>query len=117
ADIVDVEGYGKSWSPRMLLEPRRNQPDDTRMPLIARRHQHGRTIADDKFGIRFRARLDQHFGFHRLPLLVQAVERFGNAIRLFRSQRGKQCTAKRSVADPSAGIDAGPEQEAEMVAV
>ena len=56
----------------------------------------------------------QHFLLHRLPLLVQPVERLGDGAGLDRIVGGQQPAAKRGVADAPAGIDARADQEGEV---
>ena len=59
-------------------------------------------------------RLQRHL-FDEPPFAVQAVELGGDAGRLVGVGREKQLGAKRGIADAAAGIDARPEQEAEMI--
>ena len=70
--------------------------------------------AAGKFGVGLGARLGEHFLLHRLPLLVQPVERLGDGAGLDRIVGRQQPAAQRCIADAPAGIDARADQEAEM---
>ena len=57
----------------------------------------------------------EHALFDGLALLVEAVELFGQPPGLCRIVRGQQSRAEIGPADPPAGIDPRPEQEAGMI--
>ena len=64
-------------------------------------------------GIGLGLRLGQHLLLHRLPFLVEPVERLGDLAGLDRIVGREQPAAERRVADAPAGIDARADQEAE----
>ena len=101
----------------MILEPRGEQPDDARVPFVACRDDDRRAGADGKLDVGLGARLGQHLLLHRLPFLVEAVERLGDRAGLDRIVRRQQPAAQRGVADPPAGIDARSDQEGQMEGV
>ena len=117
ADAVRVEGDGEGRAARMFLQPRGEQADDAGMPVLAGGHDDRRTSAAGKLGIGLGARLGQHALLHRLPLLVQPVERLGDLSGLDRIVGREQPAAERGVADAPAGIDARADQEGEMEGV
>ena len=109
ARAIGVEGDGESRTPRPLLQPRRDQPDDAGMPVVAGGDQHRRSGPGGKLDHRLGLRLFQHDGFHRLAFLVQPVEFLGNAHRFVRIVERQQPCAKPGIADPPARIDPRPD--------
>ena len=85
--------------------------------VVAGRHDDRRAGAAGKLRIGLGARLGEHFLLHRLPLLVQAVERLGDLLRLDRIVGRQQPAAQRRIADAAAGIDARADQEGQMEGV
>ena len=112
ADAVGVEGDGEGRPARMILEPRGEQADNARMPVVAGRDDDGRAVAAGKLGIGLGARLGQHLLLHRLPFLVEPVERLGDGAGLDRIVGRQQPAAECCVADAPAGIDARADQKA-----
>ena len=95
----------------MFLQPRGEQADDARMPVLAGGHDDRRAGAAGKLGVGLGARLGEHVLLHRLPLLVQPVERLGDLPGLDRIVGREQPAAECCVADAPAGIDARADQE------
>ena len=117
ADAGRVEGDGEGRPPRMVLQPRRKQADDARMPFVVRGDEHGRPLPSQKFRVGFRLRLGEHPLLHRLALGIQPIQRLGDLGRLHRVVKRQQPAAKRGVADTAARIDTGADHEAEMVGI
>ena len=117
ADAVRVEGDGEGRPPRMILQPRGEQPDNAGVPFVAGRDDDRRAGADGKLDVGLGTRLGEHVLLHRLALLVEAIERLGDRAGFDRIVGRKQPAAQRGVADPPAGIDARSDQEGEMEGV
>src|SRR5690349_10659331 len=81
-DAVDAEGNGEDRPARVILQPRGEQADDARMPIIAAGDEDWRPSAAREFRVGLGACLFQHGMLHRLPLLVQPVKRLGYRSRL-----------------------------------
>ncbi len=97
-----------------FLEPRRDDADDPGVPALRRReHQSGRLRA----GLDRRDRRLQRLGLDRAALAVVGVESRCQLRGFLRVVGGEQPGAEIGGADPAAGIDPGPEHEAEMVGV
>ena len=84
------------------------------MPAFRRGHHHGALLLQAERGHGFGFRLRHGRKLDLLALAVQAVEFAGDARRLARVLLQQQPHAEVGAADAAAGIDAGPEQEAEM---
>ncbi len=110
-----VEGDGESRAAKFLLEPRRDKTDDAGVPAFAGNHDHrafaGKLRRRQRFGRGDfeRGRLDC------LALAVEPVQILGDLARHHGIAAGEQFRAERRIADTAAGIDARPDQEAEML--
>ena len=85
--------------------------------FVAGRDDDRRAGAAGKLRVGLGARLGQHLLLHRLPLLVQPVERLGDLPGLDRIVGRQQPAAERGVADAAAGIDARTDQEGQVEGV
>ncbi len=72
-----------------------------------------RAVAIFEQGLRFGLR--KHRRFHRLSLAVQLVQPLGNHLGLRGIIERQQSAAERSVANTPPGVDAGSDQETEMI--
>ena len=84
------------------------------MPVRRRRHHHRALLLDAERGRGLGLRLLQHRHLHRPALAVEAVELGGDAAGLDRIVGAKQQRAEIGAADAAAGVDARPEQEAQV---
>ena len=114
ADAAGLERDGKGRAVEALLETRREQTDHARMPVRRGRHHHRALFLDAERGAGLGLRLLQHRHLHRAPLAVEAVELGGDASGLDRIVGAKQQRAEIGAADAAAGVDARPEQEAQV---
>ena len=112
-----LKAMAKAGRRACSLSRERDQADDAGVPFVAGGDDDGRPVADGEFVIGLGARLGQHLLLHRLALLVQPVERLGDAAGLDRIVGRQQPAAERGIADAAAGIDARTDQEAEMEGV
>src|SRR5690606_18283856 len=117
ADTVLVEGSGKGGPTSIVLQARRYQTNHDRMPLGARRKHDAWPVAAGQFRIHLGAGLCQHLLLHRLTLLVQPIEHFGNGPRLHGIVGCQQAAAECRIPDATAGIDARADHEGEMESV
>ncbi len=115
ADAADTERDRESRASEFLLQPRRHQSDDAGMPALRRRDDHGALLFQPERGQCLRFRLGQHVLLHRPPLVVQPVEFGGNASGFGRILFQQEIGAEIGAPDAAAGIDARPEQKAEMI--
>src|SRR5690606_21956362 len=104
----------EGWPAPALLQPGGHEANDAGMEAGAvGEHdrglpaRHGR--ADGGIG------LDQHRLLDRLTLPIEAVQQRGDAPGLVKIVGHQEAGAERSVPDTPAGIDARPDQEAEVV--
>ena len=84
AGAARLERNGKGRTIEPLLQPSREQTNDTRVPAGRRGHHHRALLFDAERGLGLRLRLLQHRDFHGPPLAVQAVKLRGNAARFDR---------------------------------
>ena len=75
----------------------------------------GRSASRLDQALGLRQRLLEHLLLDRLALLVELVEQHGDARRLRLVVARQQARAECGVADAAAGVDARPEDEAEMI--
>ena len=114
AGAAGLERDRKGRPVEALLQPRREQPDHARMPVRRRRHHHRALLLDAERGLRLGLGLRQHRDLHGAALAVEPVELGGDPPGLDRIVGAKQQRAEIGAADAAAGVDARPEQEAEM---
>ena len=114
ADATGLERDGERRPAEFLLEAAGDNSDHAGMPAFGGGDHHRALLLDAErrhglgFGLRQRRDLD------RLALAVEAVE-FGGEPRAFgRVVLQQEIDAERRAPDAPAGIDARPEQEAEM---
>ena len=84
------------------------------MPALGGSDHHRAFFLQAERGQGLGFRLRQHVLFHRLPLAVEPVELGRDAAGLDRILLQQQVRPEIGAADAPAGIDARPEQEAEM---
>ena len=106
----------KAGRPIALLQPRRDQPDDARMPALPRRDHHGALLLDAERGHRLGFGLRQRLLLDHLALAVEPVEFGRHRAGLGWVVFEQQAHAEVGAADATARIDARPEQEAKMPA-
>ena len=114
ADAAGLERDGEGGAAEFFLQPRRDQADDSRMPALRGGDHHRAFFLDAERRARFGFGLRQSLLLDRLALAVEAVELGGDFRGFDRIVLEQKSHAEIGAADAPAGIDARPEQEAEM---
>ena len=104
----------KAGRPYFFLETGGDQPDHARVPAFGGGDHHRALLLGAERGLRLGLRLRQGGELDRLALAVEPVELGGEARAFRRVVLQQEIDAERGAADAAAGIDARPEQKAEM---
>ena len=117
-DPVPMAIHGKrnreGRAPEFFLEARGDEPNDTRMPAIARHDDDGGPL---RCRACLRLSLVKRRAFQLLTLAIEPVEFFSNRAGLHGIVQRQEPGAERGVADPASRIDARTDQKAEMIGV
>ena len=116
ADAARLERDRKGRPAEALLQPRRDQPDHARMPAVSGRHDHRALLLDAERRHRLGFRFGERLLLDHLAFAVEPVELGCDRAGLRRVVLQQQPHAEIGAPDAPAGIDARPEQEAEMPA-
>ena len=114
ADAAGLERDRESGPAEPLLQPRGDQADHAGMPALGGGDDDRALLFDAERGHGLGFRLRHRGNLDRLALAVEAVELGGDARALGRIVLQEQVDAERRAPDAAAGIDARPEQKAEM---
>ncbi len=109
------EGQREGRAVEPLLEPRRQNADDPWRPSLARHHHRCASLLETERRQRLGLGLGERGDLDLLAGAVQPIELGGNCARLEVVGRGQEPRAETRVADPPAGVDPRPDQEAEMI--
>ncbi len=114
ADAARLERDGEGGPSEPLLQPRGDEADHAGMPAFGGGDDDGALLLGAERGHGLGLGLRQRGKLDRLALAVESVE-FGGEARAFgRIVLHEQIDAERGAADAAAGIDARPQEEAEM---
>ena len=114
ADAARLERDREGRTAEPLLEPRGDQADHARMPAFGGGDDHRALLLEAERRHRLGLGLRQRRHLDRLALAIEPVELGGEPRAFDRILLQQQIDAERGAADAAAGIDARPEQEAEM---
>ena len=114
ADAARLERDGEGRPSEPLLEARGDEADHAGMPAFGGGDDDGALLLDAERGHGLGLGLRHGGELDRLALAVEAVELGGEARAFGRIVLHEQIDAERGATDAAAGIDARPEQEAEM---
>ena len=109
------EGQREGRAVEPLLEPRGENADDARRPVLARHHHRRAPLVEAERGQRLGLGLRQRGDLDLLAGAVQPVELGGDGARLEVVRRRQEPRAEARVADPAARVDPRADQEAEMI--
>ena len=114
ADAAGLERDGKSGAAEFFLQPRRDQADDAGMPAFGGGHDNRALFLDAERRTRLGFGLRQRLLLDRLAFVIEPIELGGDFGGFDRIVLDQKPHAEIGAADAAAGIDARPEQEAEM---
>ena len=109
-----VERDGEGRTPEFLLQSRGNEAEHAWVPALGRGDDHRGMVLDAECRPRFRLGLLQSRVLDDLPLGIEAVELGGDHRRLGGILLEQEARAEVGPADAAAGIDARPQEKAEM---
>src|SRR6185437_8242753 len=98
-----------------ILQPRGDEADDARRPALAGDDDAGAALLQSERDERLRLRLGQRRRLDALALAIEPVEFGGDSGRLGGVSGAQQPRAQRRIADAAAGVDAGADEEAQMI--
>src|SRR5690606_6602685 len=100
-----------------FAQPRGNETHNALMPVRRGGDEHRWTLAVPDLGLGGSHGLLAGRALNALPLAVERVQLSGDGEGLVLIVGRQQTRAERGIADSASGIDAWPEQEAEMIRV